>query len=181
MAITTVSMVLTVLVLNLYHVTDRPVPDWTKRMILGYLATVLCMSRPSSKRHKYAKKVEDNLATLGLREALGTQIGLLTSINGTAQAKSNNQTNGGPLGQNKCRVSDRGFQKEVFSNSSKTRTGPNDALVREMLEAEYSSDWCYVAEVVDRLFFWLFFVAITVTTLLLFQPLTKTYWEDDHP
>ncbi len=32
MAITTLSMVLTVFVLNLHHVSDRPVPRWAKKV-----------------------------------------------------------------------------------------------------------------------------------------------------
>ena len=43
MAITTLSMVLTVFVLNLHHITDRPVPTWVKRLVFIYLARMLCM------------------------------------------------------------------------------------------------------------------------------------------
>ena len=45
LAITTLSMVLTVLVLNVYGITDRPVPDWTRRFILVHLARSLGMCR----------------------------------------------------------------------------------------------------------------------------------------
>ena len=43
MAITTLSLVLTVFVLNLHYVTDRPVPRWAKKLVLVYLARLLCM------------------------------------------------------------------------------------------------------------------------------------------
>ena len=43
-------------------------------------------------------------------------------------------------------------------------------------EDEWAKDWRRVAEVVDRLFFWLFLSAIIITTLLLFHPLTKAYF-----
>ncbi|MFG1588320.1 hypothetical protein ACDT12_13725, partial [Staphylococcus aureus] len=42
-AITTMSMVLTVLVLNLYGVADRPVPMWMKKVFLVHLAKMLGM------------------------------------------------------------------------------------------------------------------------------------------
>ena len=61
LTITTLSMVLTVLVLNLYGIGDRPVPGWIKHLILIHLARLLgmCstalvyreqMRRPSSRR-----------------------------------------------------------------------------------------------------------------------------------
>ena len=43
MAITTLSMVLTVFVLNLLHISDRPVPPWIKKYVCCYLARMMCM------------------------------------------------------------------------------------------------------------------------------------------
>ena len=40
-------------------------------------------------------------------------------------------------------------------------------------EMDYSKDWKKLADVVDRLFFWFFLLAIIVSTLILFQPLMK--------
>ena len=42
MAITTLSMVLTVLVLNLHSISDRPVPGWMRVLVLQYLARLFC-------------------------------------------------------------------------------------------------------------------------------------------
>ncbi len=44
------------------------------------------------------------------------------------------------------------------------------------LEEEWGKEWRRLAEVVDRLFFWVFLSAIVITTLLLFHPLTKAYF-----
>lgn len=38
---------------------------------------------------------------------------------------------------------------------------------------DYAKDWKRVAEIVDRLFFWFFLLAITLSTLALFYPLTS--------
>ena len=38
---------------------------------------------------------------------------------------------------------------------------------------DYSKDWQKLAEVVDRLFFWIFLIAILAISLLLFHPLAK--------
>ena len=37
-----------------------------------------------------------------------------------------------------------------------------------------AKDWKQVAEIFDRLFFWLFLVSMLISTLVLFHPLTKT-------
>ena len=47
---------------------------------------------------------------------------------------------------------------------------------------DYAKDWKKVAEVFDRLFFWLFLMAILISTLVLFHPLTDSYlkrWNED--
>ena len=41
MAITTLAMILTVLVLNLYHSSDRPVPNWATNVIFIGLARLM--------------------------------------------------------------------------------------------------------------------------------------------
>ena len=57
MAITTLSMVLTVFVLNLHHITDRPVPHWVKRLVLVYLARMMgiCIKLDDDKERKVPK------------------------------------------------------------------------------------------------------------------------------
>ena len=42
-------------------------------------------------------------------------------------------------------------------------------------EVDFSKDWKKIAEVFDRLFFWLFLLAIFISTLILFHPLTDSY------
>lgn len=43
MAITTLAMVATVFVGNLYEMSDRPVPPWAKRVLMAYIARLLCI------------------------------------------------------------------------------------------------------------------------------------------
>ena len=46
---------------------------------------------------------------------------------------------------------------------------------------DYSKDWKRVAEIVDRLFFWLFLLAITLSTLVLLHPLMSILTEGEKP
>ena len=46
---------------------------------------------------------------------------------------------------------------------------------------DFAKDWKLIAEVFDRLFFWLFLLAILISTVVLFHPLTDSYvkrWEE---
>jgi hypothetical protein len=53
---------------------------------------------------------------------------------------------------------------------SPVRTKPDDDKPQD-----YGKDWKRIAEIFDRLFFWLFLVSMLISTLVLFHPLTKTY------
>lgn len=41
--------------------------------------------------------------------------------------------------------------------------------------ADWAKDWRRIAEIVDRLFFWIFLFGVVATTLLLFHPLARSY------
>lgn len=156
MAITTLSMVLTVFILNLHHITDRPVPTWAKILVLKYLARLMCMCSYEI----YAKLDQDphirdghrisESASLG--KAIGKQLNLLTKLNGSLSGSKN------------ARMSRRFLLPGKKTQEDKKK------------EEEWTRDWRLLAEVVDRLFFWIFLSAIVITTLLLFHPLTKGYF-----
>ena len=176
-AITTLSMVLTVFVLNLHHIQDRPVPPWIKTLFLRYLARMLCMTQfipkcevddaieiKDEKRNKY--RVTPN----SLGKAIGNQIGLLASLNGT-------------LGMGDPEVRNRNSKQHSDQHGSNyksqytfTEEGKKDKDSTKMKEEEYAKDWKRLAEVADRIFFLVFLSAIVITTLLLFHPLTKSYF-----
>ncbi|KAK2163528.1 hypothetical protein LSH36_78g04013 [Paralvinella palmiformis] len=181
MAITTLSMVLTVFVLNLHHVTDRPVPRWAKKLVLVYLARLMCMCQFESKIIREEEEIQERknkyrVTPNSLGKAIGSQIGLLASLNGTLGVKSS------PAGRPRDRKqsTDGGFlDKHEVNYRSRYTYGQeenSDRIDPKRLEEEWTREWRHLAEVVDRLFFWLFLSAIVITTLLLFHPLTKAYF-----
>ena len=149
MGITTLSMVLTVLVLNLHFTSDFPVPSWLNTIVLQYIARALCMCQdapivmtkptqyPAQNRpmvgvpHHKSDAEEEEMVELTIRRRL--------------------------LGE-RCDCSD---QKKDINMGNQEQ------------ELDYSKDWKKLADVVDRLFFWFFLLAIIVSTLILFQPLMK--------
>ena len=188
MAITTLSMVLTVFVLNLHHVTDRPVPSWAKKLVLVYLARLMCMctcdfgqdperGQADDKKNKY--RVTPN----SLGKAIGNQIGLLASLNGTLGVNSPSGSGrpergghppGGGGGGGHTIVDQHGVHyRSTYTYGFEEKREAKDP---KKLEEEWARDWRHLAEVVDRLFFWIFLSAIVITTLLLFHPLTKAYF-----
>ena len=179
MAITTLSMVLTVLVLNLHHVTDRPVPKWAKKVILVYLARLLCMCAYESRQEKEDAEKEKNryrITPNNLGKAIGNQLGLLASLNGTLGVSSSTTS------RDPCGRRERGSifaDRHSMNYRSQYTFGLDDKKSKDdpkKLEEEWGREWRRLAEVVDRLFFWLFLSAIVITTLLLFHPLTKAYF-----
>ena len=199
MAITTLSMVLTVFVLNLHHVSDRPVPRWMKKLILVYLARLMCMCSYDTKEDQQEEEERRNryrVTPNSLGKAIGNQIGLLANLNGTLSSPSN-----GPKGNNQGNRNSKPKTKSKGASSSLVSGGLTAAAVAadkhsvnfrsqytynnddkgqkhdpKKLEEQWARDWRHLAEVVDRLFFWLFLSAIVITTLLLFHPLTKSYF-----
>lgn len=184
MAITTLSMVLTVFILNLHHITDRPVPKWLNRLVLVYLARLLCMCQyqPSSSSaldsdDEFDKTSKYRVTPNSLGKAIGSQIGILTSLNGTlgnnGAVKSANRDSPSS-GRNNIFVNRHGVHySSSFSYADDNRKEKVDP---KRQEEEWAREWRHLAEVVDRLFFWLFLSAIVITTLLLFHPLTKAYF-----
>ena len=162
MAITTLSMVLTVFVLNLHHVADKPVPNWAKKLVFLYLARMLgmcSMSQAYTKNRKKAQRNKNNIyrpSSGHLHEGDGEERTAIIelhnrTVNGTPEAKANP----GP---------------DIY-NQYPMLNKPTDENVNE----EYAKDWKRMAEVFDRLFFWLFLLAILISTLVLFHPLTNSY------
>ena len=159
MAITTLSMVLTVFVLNLHHVTDRPVPGWAQRIVFIYLARMLGMCSISA-AHLAEKRRMSQPRLKGLyRQPSGLGDG--DGDERTAIIELHNRAaNGTPE-----TATNRPHEKGLTFGKPREEEKPVD----------HGKDWKRMAEVFDRLFFWLFLLAILISTLVLFHPLTKAY------
>ncbi len=185
MAITTLSMVLTVFILNLHHVSDRPVPRWAKKLVLVYLARLLCMCQFQKKiqqeeREREERKNRYRITPNSLGKAIGNQIGLLANLNGGGPP-TDGPSHGGNRNldpYSRALLEKRGSHFTSQYQFTFDRQGNKDPDMKDPkgLEDDWSRDWRHLAEVMDRLFFWMFLSAIVITTLLLFHPLTKSYF-----
>ncbi len=221
MAITTLSMVLTVFVLNLHHISDRPVPGWVRTLVLLYLARMLgiCIKLEDKKEPRLAKaknrrfkgsfggRVNFRRASLRLDGEGDEQTAVLelhpcgnssnpnsdaervslmdkeddiltltSSLGGTPRSTPHVTPHNTPrhapnYGSNSNTSNPR------FSNFTYSQPTPPS----KPKDPDYSKEWKTVAEVFDRLFFWLFLFAILISTLVLFHPLSDAYMKRKMP
>lgn len=195
MAITTLAMVATVLVGNLYEMKDRPVPTWAKKILMVHVARLLCVCDCA---HDSTLICQEN------DEKTSERLHLVTLLNPYAVARlpigrcTTNISSRSSSGEEdpwrrrhrslERRTQSRGTEKDqrsvtAMSNSRRlSRSKRLSAVQKATLPPEpssfvrvnFASDWAHVAAVCDRFFFWLCLLFIAVTTLLLFHPLTTS-------
>ena len=262
MAITTLSMVLTVLVLNLNSIHERPVPNWMQVLVFQYLSPLFCKGRyvsatsdddaddvtcalpmrdTAERLANYNRSnnifantsmtpisdvtlqqtsddviangscaQDSNLVTSETTTSFATSLTPLLRSDGQCRTgrsvswseskhdvttstrndliqqqqqhdlQHNNTTNSNRKSKMRFRsLSPKQLERDVSAQQSLEMTSPfMPSAVRKpeaKKEQDFSKDWQRLAEVVDRIFFWLFLIAITVVSLLLFHPLAKDY------
>ena len=177
MAITTLSMVLTVFVLNLHHITDRPVPGWAKKLVFIYLARMMGMCGSASEVSTKARRrhTRSNSANFFRRSSVvvdaegDERTAIIELHNRSAPAVGAN----GAGGVTQVDTPPPPSHPNAFENNY-TFTKLTKEDDKEKPE-DFSKDWRRMAEIFDRLFFWLFLLAILISTLVLFHPLTNSY------
>ena len=161
MTLGTISICLTVLVLNVHHRGARtPVPKWLQKLCLVYTARLLCVRTRKSRRvrekvyvkprNSSKKKAVEGNGVIDDMELLS-----LTINNPSRTATS---TSNGPksLALNNSACTLASLQSENEGNFD----GAPD-------EPDYSKDWHELAHVLDRLFFWLLLVCMTVSAVFI--------------
>lgn len=149
MGITTLSMVLTVYVLNLYAVSDRPVPQWADKLVSVYLARLVGMHKKKFLHEPSRTADEDEF--LGQEREHGVSF------------ESSSMTSGN------CKTTDH-KQENVCEDNIRL----NSAELIKLRETLWSREWKRVAEIVDRLFFWVFLTAVAASTLYLLHPIARS-------
>lgn len=165
-------MVLTVFVLNLHHMGDRPVPPWVSNLVLIHVARAVGVGAITSvnrrtpactnDRQKYRScSTQPRHAVLvqrvhSDRRPVILSLGRKGTTNDNSAATSADPAAAGSPDQCPERIDD--YHPGVGETA------------RDRID--FSREWQRIAEVFDRLFFWLFLIATIVTTLVLFHPLT---------
>ena len=169
MAMTSLSIVLTVFVLQLHHVgpNTKAVPAWIRKVVVGVIARALCMTSHLQGYYSYRE-------TGTKRDEM-----CLTSFVDNLELKESNNCNG-RLNQNQMHLNnerseslrDRSVNYDKISRHLKILVSKHDG------EDEYQdiiNEWRLVAHIMDRFLFWLFLIGsfLSSITILVFKPMTK--------
>lgn len=198
MAITTLSVLATVFVLNLYGMKERPVPPWAKRFFVVYMARLLCMCNCRSDALAAATDEENydikqtyraaNIKRASVHHQLLSveREDVIQPLNTGSTSRGDRSPNfhhhrsastAGNLLSTSTGASPKRrattFGLPIPKTSSSTPPASDDKAKRD-----YTKDWVHVAAVMDRLFFLLCLLFIVITTLLLFHPLTTSKYFD---
>ena len=139
-------MVLTVYVLNLYAVTDRPVPRWADKLVCVYLARLVGMHR----KKDICEEVEEKPSK--------PNYGATTDVERSV------------VFSNAVTLEEARRKSQDLSSACMRLNSIELIRVRETM---WSKEWKRVAEIVDRLFFWIFLFTIAATTLYLLHPVAQ--------
>ena len=181
MAITTLSMVLTVFVLNLHHVTDRPVPTWAKIFIFKYMSRVMCMCH-IEKQYSVEFRQRRRSGNLFQNETHPEEDINLFRFGPPENPDTDNEDTRTPMLELKRTLINSHNENSIYklphhgNNVIQFNRVPKkvqDRGAHACRMEDHARDWRNMAEVFDRLFFWLFLFAILITTLILFHPLTS--------
>lgn len=167
MGLGTVSVCLTVLVLNLHHRdAECPVPRWAAVLVLQYLATLLRVrarkphtAAAAGRRRRFQSP--DGRTQNGIRQVV-RNAGLLRPIR-----LSNGHPNRYDVGQRLCDVTGDSVCEKKRETSEGTGT---------MTMGDLANDWKEVAHVLDRLFFWFVLLSMTASAMII---LLVPYYKED--
>uniref|UniRef100_A0A9J2PQM9 Neurotransmitter-gated ion-channel ligand-binding domain-containing protein n=1 Tax=Ascaris lumbricoides TaxID=6252 RepID=A0A9J2PQM9_ASCLU len=161
MAMTSVSVVMTVMVLNFHHrgPFNQAVPKWVHRLVLNRLRRALCMRLPYT-----GWKDNGFCSANGMTKTISIGLAMddfRTRQSIPANAELVNVDDAAALRKKKCRPN------ELHSRLLKTL----QVLIRrqemEDLYQTLANEWRQVAQVIDRLLFWVFLVCTVIITLIL--------------
>lgn len=180
MAMTSLSIVLTVFVLQLHHVGphQKPVPRWIRRVVIGYIARGLCM-QSHIESYGFSVDVDSPPPRQQRREEM-----CLTTFMDNSDFRDSPNCNGGMGNRGIIRESDSRDKYGRITHDPENVTYDKISKHLKILVSKHDLDddyqviineWRLVALIMDRLLFWIFFLCSTLSSvsILVFQPMTK--------
>ncbi|KAL6731984.1 hypothetical protein Aduo_002796 [Ancylostoma duodenale] len=205
MGMTSVSVVMTVLVLNFHHrgPFNEPVPEWARVLILQRLRKLLHMKLSHTEIDSNSKKKVSVCSNTDMMRRLSVRVAIDDMRNEIINEIGPDLLNGGSAVAEPPRLEalllDVPHTNLAVDRNGVTRKRPRheDNLQAKLLktlqilirrqESEDASErmaieWRQVAQVLDRLLFWVFLVAtviITFVLLLLIPAMHRSSYEED--
>ena len=187
MAMTSLSIVLTVFVLQLHHVGphQKPVPNWIRKVVIDYISKILCMRSHLASYYGYDYKDHGERMTVGTTTSCNRREEMcLTSFMDNIDYKESNNCNG-RLNQSPLHLTSQGGMERDSENNTKGGV-KYDRISKHLKilvskhdsEDEYQdiiNEWRLVAHIMDRFLFWLFLFGsfLSSISILVFRPMSK--------
>ena len=188
MAITTMAMVATVFVLNLYGMKEKPLPKWAKTIFITYMAKFLCMCNCASPQNLHVvSDTESNMPSAANRARSRSRADrasfLLRRKSSDDSTLPLRRVSQDSTTHRRSLIPPDGAQRELsparyqmlYGDARRYGFFPDSEKDKDKdKKVDYTKDWVHVAAVFDRLFFWLCLIFIVLTTLVLFHPITTS-------
>ena len=175
MAITTMAMVATVFVLNLYAMKEKPVPKWAKHVFITCVARLLCMCDCSKTIESMA--VSEDWKFDGYEREDVTSCDKEMGSGGKGRTSNEMGVSSHADRNGRCETAADNIEEEreiAEENTEEEEDIQMPAAQSKDKKADFSQDWIHVASVFDRLFFWICLIFIVLTTLILFHHITTS-------
>ena len=161
MILGTISICLTVLVLNVHHRgQNQKVPRWLKKLVLDYLARLVCLKTRARKKRMVIDKIYVKKHEKIKKKKQKEGNGVLDELELLSLTVNSRPSNGPrmlpPLSSDNPNSANHNNVQDLGDFADDDETTP-----------ENCKDWHEIAHVMDRLFFWILFIAMTVSGLLI--------------
>ena len=186
MAMTSLSIVLTVFVLQLHHVgpNQKPVPLWIKNIVIKVIGPLLCMKGYVDNHYSNtsAAKASDDVTT-SFSDHQMDYLDSSNNCNGKAHYPPHHQSHLHPLLTHSPSVRRQVLSRGDYQNDDKVSYDQISSHLKILVskhdgEDEFQdiiNEWRLVAHIMDRFLFWIFLVGSFLSSLviLVFMPMTK--------
>ena len=195
MAMTSLSIVLTVFVLQLHHVgpNTKPVPRWIRIVVISIISRIICMRSSNTNYYQYDKKQRDELTRTGslrrsgsfrssIRERQRIQGRMASGGSATSTSRRQDEICLTSFIDNLDMLKDTncngrlGQSENVYNMNDPDRNVTYDKISKHLKiliskhdsEDEYQdiiNEWRLVAHIMDRFLFWLFLIGSILSSL----------------
>lgn len=184
MSLTSISVIMTVLVLNLHHRgPDRQeIPQWMRHTVLGKLRQLFCINDPTTplinaEETKILRSMSLKLTLDNIAQELQNEIQLENGLADTVVTDSQGTSLHSPRDVRFNSLQTDNLRRNRMKSNRHSYSRLNDEILqslrriidrheREDHEFEITKDWRRVAQVVDRILFWVFFIGTSLSTIV---------------
>lgn len=185
MSLTSVSVIMTVLVLNLHHrgPNRQEIPLWMRRIVLGKLRQFFCINNSSSSlvttnETKFLRSMSLKMTLDNIAQELQNEMQMENGMADTIVTDNQGTTIHSPRDVRFNSLQNENLKRSrTKSNRGHSYSRINDEILqslrsvidkheREDHDYEIIQDWRRVAQVVDRILFWVFFLGTLISTII---------------